>query len=413
MKRKLPIILSAIFALVIVQIISGGLFAKEADEVKENVKAVAESNNAFAFDLYGELAKGNGNLFFSPASVSTALAMIYAGARGNTASEMKEVLHFTLPDDKLHNAFGELAKSLSSKKKGVEIKIANALWGREEDVCREKFLKLIKDNYGASLNRVDFGNREKTRKAINAWGAEKTGGRIKELFSKGDFTVENITFVLTNAIYFKGRWAHQFKKKHTKKDEFHLTEKKSVKTEMMHIYGEEFPYMKGNGFSAIELSYTGGKLAMLILLPVKTDGLGELEKKITKENLEKWSEKLCQQEFQTVALPRFKLTSRFQLAGVLKSLGMKDAFSAKKADFSGITEAIWVGQIVHKTFVDVNEEGTEGAAATGAIEPAECETPEITFKADHPFVFIIRDRDSGAVLFMGRVTDPTQKEVQE
>ncbi len=399
---------------VLAGLVLAGLCALCASEViadeKTDVKAAVKSNNEFAFDLYDKLKevaeKKDGNMFFSPASIETALAMTYAGARGQTAREMKQVLHFTLEDKKLHPAFAKLAKVLSVKKRGLELSIANALWGQKEYKFLPGFLALNKNNYEAGLKEVDFENAtEEARQTINKWVEDNTNNRIKDLIKN---LSPSIRLVLTNAIYFKGTWKYQFKKKDTKKEKFQLSKRKSAQVHMMHMKDARLKYLKGDGFKALELPYAGGEFSMLILLPDKVDGLDTLEGKLTGKNLKSWLSRMHKQEIAEVALPRFKMTKDYELGKTLAELGMPCAFNSARADFSGMTgsKELFIGKVIHKAFVDVSEKGTEAAAATAVTMDSGMPAPPPVFRADHPFVFVIRDNKSGAILFMGRVANP-------
>jgi len=371
--------------------------------------AVVQGNTQFALELYGQLRSKEGNLFCSPFSISTALAMTSAGARGDTLAQMEKVLH--LPDQKrLHPALAALLKqangSGSAKKRGYQLSTANALWGQKGYPFLADFLKLNKKYYGAGLRHVDFsGGTETDRKTINAWVQKQTQDKIKDLLKRGVLTSDT-RLVLTNAIYFKGDWASQFKKDRTRPEPFHLAAGKTVKVPLMH-QKQTFGYHDGGSFQALEMPYVGKDLSMVVLLPKKVDGLADLEKSLTPANLGRWLKGLRSKEVQ-VALPRFKMTSAFQLKETLSSLGMPLAFS-RRADFSGINggkEPLFISAVVHKAFVDVNEQGTEAAAATGVVVGTTSARVTPEFRADRPFVFLIRDKRSDSVLFLGRVVNP-------
>jgi serpin B len=383
-------------------------FSGKEVKVDKKVKDAAQSVNDFALDLYGKLKEEEGNIFYSPSSIETALAMTYAGARGKTATEMKKTLHFTLEDKDLHPAMGKLEKILAQEKKGCTVTIANALWGQKGYSFLKEFLELNRKNYGAGLKEVDFkGATEEARKAINAWVEEKTKKKIKELLKPG--ILKPLTrLVLTNAIHFKGKWEKQFKKKDTKKQKFHLNKKKSVEVDMMQMKKQKFKYLKGDDFQVLELPYTGKNISMLIFLPDKIDGLSQFEKNLTGENLKKWISRMSKKKVDSLSIPRFKVTCEFSLADTLKEMGMATAFGMG-ADFSGMdgTKNLFLSAVIHKAFVDVNEEGTEAAAATAVVAELKSARPKrIIFNADHPFLFLIRDGRTGAILFMGRVADP-------
>jgi serpin B len=379
---------------------------------QENVAAVVKGNTEFALNLYGKLRAQSGNLFCSPYSVSTALAMTYAGARGPTAAEMARALDFTLEPGRLHPTFGALQNRLikgGGPKHGYQVNVANALWGQEHFGFLPDFLNLTRRDYGAGLREVNFqADPEAARRVINTWVEQQTHDRIKDLLPQGLLTTDT-RLVLTNAIYFKGFWAEQFKKANTKQEPFKLAGGDQVQAPLMHRT-DHFQYLDGGDFQALELPYRGNDLSMVILLPKKVDGLSALEKKLTAANLAAWLGRLREQEVQ-VALPRFKVTRAFNLNQVLESLGMRQAFVAGGADFSGVSgtngKRLFLQAVVHKAFVDVNEEGTEAAAATGVVVKEEAAPAEpAVFRADHPFVFLIRDNRSGSVLFLGRLTNP-------
>jgi serpin B len=375
----------------------------------KDVQAVVQGNTEFALALYRQLRSQEGNLFFSPYSISTALAMTYAGARGDTADEMAKALDFSLDQDRLHPAFAKLLADLNGdpKKRGYELSVANALWGQKNFGFLPDFLNLTRNNYGAGLQQVDFmGATEAARQTINAWVEKETRDKIKELLKPGVLTGDT-RLVLTNAIYFKGLWANQFKKKITQVEEFHTAPGASVKAPLMRLT-EHFKYLDGGDFQALEMPYQGKDLSMVVLLPKKVDGLAGLEDKLTKENLTNWLARLGKREVR-VALPRFKMTKEFSLKDALQALGMRQAFVPGGADFTGMSGSgrkLFISAVVHKAFVDVNEEGTEAAAATGVVVGLTSARIIPDFRADHPFVFVIRDTRSGSVLFMGRVTNP-------
>jgi serpin B len=386
-----------------------------APPVSDDMKSVGKSVDAFAVDMYRQVAKGDKNTFFSPYSIEAALAMTYMGARGNTAAEMKKTLKFELDDKAIHKAFAALAKYFGKDNKGLELSIANALWGQKGYPFLKEYLAAVKESYGAPLNEMDFKTApDESRKQINKWVEDQTKNKIKDLLAKENVT-EATRLVLTNAIYFKGTWETIFDKKFTKKKDFSVTASKKVQADMMHHYGESFKYLKGEGFAALEMPYKGDKFSMYVFLPDAAEGLADFENKATAEALAGWIDALAYEKIAVTAVPRFKMECSFQLADVLKVLGMKDAFVFGPADFTGMagTRELYISAVVHKAFVEVNEEGTEAAAATAVSMEAGCAAPSkppVYFECDHPFMFVIRDRESGTILFMGRVMDPTTKE---
>ena len=373
-----------------------------------NVQELAVANNQFAIDLYGQLRTEPGNLFFSPNSISTALAMTYAGAESSTAGQMAEVLHFELPEDRLHPAFSGLLGRLNSKKKGIEVRAANRLWGQKGYTFLPAYLQTTRDQYGAELGQVDFVQQtEAARQTINTWVQDQTNDKIKDLIPAG--VLNNMTrLVLTNAIYFKGNWEHQFDKEATQSAPFHVSADEKVEVPMM-FQKEKFAHGTVDDVQLLKLPYVGKDFSMLVLLPKAVDGLPALEQKLTIENLNKWMAVLEEKKVD-VYLPKFKLTSEFSLDGVLAKMGMTDAFSPEQADFSGMTgnKELYISAVVHKAFVDVNEEGTEAAAATGVVVAVSSVQIIPTFAAYPTFLFLIRDNQTNSILFMGRVTNPKE-----
>ena len=403
--------------------------ARQSPARDQEIEAIVKGNNQFSLELYARLRAKEGNIFFSPYSISTALAMTYAGARNQTEAQMAKVLHFPTGQDgtepnenstsaivwtreRFSSAFGKVVKDLNARgKKGkYELRIANALWGQRGYGFLKDFLNLVERYYGGCLNEVDFvGATERTRQTINGWVEEKTNNKIKELIARG--VLDSMTrLVLTNAIYFKGNWASQFKKERTKDAPFTLLDGSKVDVPMMNQTAD-FNYIETESLQGLELPYIDNELSMVILLPKKVDGIGELEKTLTQENLHKWLVTLRKREV-IVSVPKFKETSEFTLADVLKAMGMRDAFTPDVADFSGINgrKDLFISAVIHKAYVDVNEEGTEAAAATGVVIKMTSVGPGQTpvFRADHPFVFVIRDNRSGSILFLGRVLNPLE-----
>lgn len=418
--------IKCISILAAVMVIAGSCRATDISAAGETV---VEGNNEFALELYSKLREKEGNLFFSPYSISTALAMTYAGARGETEAQMAKALHFpTTPSgvgsnpnkikseklvwskEDFHSAFGEIISDLNKRgeKSSYELTVANALWGQKGYGFVKEFLELIKTNYGGGLNEVDFiKSSEAARQTINAWVEKATRDKIKELIQKG--VLSSMTrLVLTNAIYFKGNWASQFEKDKTKDAVFTLINGKKIDAAMMNQMAE-YNYMEGDNLQVLELPYVDNELSMIILLPKETDGLGRLEKELTAEKLSRWLGELRKRKV-IVSVPKFKQTSQFGLVDVLSSMGMTDAFMPSAADFSGMNgrRDLFISAVIHKAFVEVNEEGTEAAAATGVVVGITSVGPRQipVFRADHPFLFLIRDNHSGSILFIGRVMEP-------
>lgn len=375
------------------------------------MKEVAQGNMAFALGLYHKVRVARGNLFLAPYSISTALAMTYAGARGETASQMAKVLGLALPRDELNPAFADLQGQLKvlQEKGDIQLNVANSLWPQAGYPLLTSYLTLVKTYYGVAITPLDYASDTETaRKTINAWVEGETRNKIKDLIQPGMLDAST-RLVLANAIYFKGNWLAAFKREATKDAPFHRLAGDAVQAPMM-AQKERFGYADRGDLQVLELPYAGNGLSMLIFLPKKTDGLPDLEGRLFPENLTKWTDGLARQQVE-VFLPRFRMTSRFDLGRTLASMGMVDAFERGKADFSGMDGKpgwLYIGIVVHKAFADVNEEGTEAAAATGvgvAAAAVRVQTP--VFRADHPFFFLIRHNPTGSILFMGRLLDPT------
>jgi len=376
---------------------------------------VVAGNNKFALELYAKLQNQQGNLFLSPYSISTALAMAYAGARGQTEKQMADALCFsTMSSEQLHEEFGRLIRKLNAagEKGGYELVVANALWGQKGYNFLPEYLALVKTEYDGDLQQVDFSKQtEEARKTINAWVEKKTKDKIKELIKTGMLNSAT-RLVLTNAIYFKGKWAAQFTPVVTKDSPFILLGGQKVNVPMMY-QTEKFGYREDANIQVLEMPYVNNDLSMVVLLPKKLDGINELEKRLNNDNLARWIDDLRKRNVQ-VFFPRFKMTSEFELAPVLGAMGMPDAFS-DKADFSGMNgnHELSISAVIHKAYVDVNEEGTEAAAATAVGVTAtsiETPAPPPVFKADHPFIFLIRDNKSDSILFLGRMANPASQD---
>jgi serpin B len=388
---------------------TAGTFGSEgAGNPSPGEEGVTEGNKAFALGLYGWLAGREGNLFFSPHSISTALAMTYGGARGETEKQMARVLHFPADQQSLHAAFSALNGRLNAiENEGhVKLSVANSLWiDKEFDILKE-YLELTGTYYQAALHAVDFRRAfEAVRKRINAWIEEQTHDKIKNMIPPGLLDAST-RIVLANAIYFKGDWACPFVKHRTKEAPFHTASGQSAEIPMMEGT-EKFRYGETASLQLLEMPYAGEDLSMLVLLPKTRDGLAALEKDLTPSNLTAWTEPLVKKKVQVI-FPRFRMTSQFKLNDALSAMGMPDAFGGG-ADFSGMSpgEQIFISAVIHKAFVEVNEEGTEAAAATAVVMPASARPePPPVFRADHPFIFMIRENASGSILFLGRMVNP-------
>ena len=383
------------------------LMAQSPSNSSDEVNPVVQGNNAFALNLYSQLRPQKGNLFFSPYSLSTALAMTYAGAKGQTATEMAQVLHFNVEPESLHSAFAtNLAKLNANQQQGYQLSIANRLWGQKGYKFLDPFLKTTQNYYGARLETVDFADAtEASRQTINTWVAQKTQDKIQDIIPK-DVLLPTAKLVLTNAIYFKGNWSNSFDPTLTKEEPFLVTANEQINVPIMHRSQTGVAYADLAQLQLLSLPYSESNLSMVILLPKKVDGLAELEQQLTPDNLKKWLSSMREGRQVDVSLPKFKVTSAFEMKKELSELGMKSAFSDQEADFSGMDgkKDLYISAVIHKAFVDVNEKGTEAAAATGVEMVTRSTSPK--FQANHPFLFLIRDNESGSILFIGRVLNP-------
>ncbi|KAL9985006.1 hypothetical protein ACROYT_G007359 [Oculina patagonica] len=382
---------------------------------------VAKAANQFAVDLHKCLADGNEfareNLFYSPASLLIALAMTSYGARGNTAAEILKVLHVaSVSSADLNESMKNFIDAINgASDEDNKLLTANRLFVQKSFEILEAFKEGTREFYDAELALVDYiTNVEKAREEINCWVEEKTNDKIKDLIPSGMLSSDT-RLTLVNAIYFKGLWLDKFKKEATFPGSFFVTQNEEIKVQMMHQKAD-FKYSKSEKLACqiLEMPYTGKKMSMVIYLPNETQGLAKLEEKMTYDNLHEslslLDESVLMVEVE-VFLPKFKLTQQFDLNNILTKMGAKEMFIPGKADLSGIsTEPLFVSKVVHKAFVEVNEEGTEAAAATGVGVNLTSFHPMPTFKADHPFLFLIRHNSSGAILFLGRLMKPSNEE---
>lgn len=405
---------------------TGGIQAVQSSLSRESApqadladkQELAAGNNAFALELYQAVKGESENVFFSPYSISLALAMTYAGANGETERQMAETLHFNLPEDRLHPAFNALDQELASRKdsgsgqgadgKGFRFNIVNDLWGQKDYQFQAAFLDTLAKNYGAGLRLLDFSSQpEAARQNINKYIAEKTEDRIKDLIPEG--AIDPLTrLVLTNAIYFNAAWQNPFEKSLTKDAPFTKLDGSTVNVPMMEMPSyETLAYADGEGYTAVALPYENPSLSMLILLP--DEGSFEaFEGSLEAARLESI---LAETQFTSVRvkMPKFKIEGQFELGDTLSGLGMIDAFDPELADFSGMNgkRDLYIGSVIHKSFVNVDEQGTEAAAATAVImETTSAPMEMIDLTIDRPFLFLIRDVTTNTTLFVGRVAAP-------
>jgi serpin B len=375
--------------------------------------AAVQHDNQFATDIYAQLGREQPgkNLFFSPTSISLALSMTAAGAHGPTQAEMVKVLHLDADLTQAHAHYHQLLEQWNAvgQKRAYQLRVANRLWGQKGYPIRPEFLTLTRQQYGAEMLLVDFAQAVAASQEINQWVQQQTNDKIKDLIPPGSLDAQT-RLVLTNAVYFKGDWVAPFDKRNTLEEDFTVSAQDKVKVPLMQRKAM-MGYTEEETLQVLELPYAGRELSMVVLLPKQADGLPELEKAITVDKLASLLSKLSAREV-VAYLPRFKMETSFALNSTLQAMGMKRAFS-READFSGISsaESLYISAVLHKAYVDVNEEGTEAAAATGIVMKAMAARrpqPVPVFRADHPFLFLIRDTRTGSILFMGRLTNPTK-----
>ena len=378
---------------------------------KTDLTTLVEGNSEFAFNLYRVLRNSDGNLFYSPYSISLALAMTYAGARSNTENQMADALRFLLTQNRLHAAFNGLDLELASRGEGAKGKddegfrlhIVNAIWGQKDFQFLSEYLDLLAENYGAGLRILDFMQEpEQSRLTINDWVSEQTEERIKDLIPQG--AIDELTrLVLTNAIYFNAAWQYPFDEDATEEGDFFLLNGGKVRIPMMK-QTESFGYTEGDGYQAVELPYDGRELSMVILLP-EQGKFASFEESLSRQLVDSIIQEISDWQV-TLSMPKFEYESSFGLKQALNTLGMQDAFIPDDADFSGMDgkRDLFIQDVLHKAFVSVDEAGTEAAAATAVIVgTTSVPANQIELKIDRPFIYLIRDIETGTILFIGRV----------
>ncbi len=376
--------------------------------INEDVKRASQASNEFGQALFDQLGDNNENIFFSPTSISTALSMVWSGAANDTANEIQKSLFVQAEEAEHHAANGELVRLLNEQGPGFEIRMANRLWGQKDLTFQQNYLDDLQTHYLAPMGLVDFINdAEPSRQLINAWVEEYTNDRIKDLFAPGILNSET-RLVLVNAIYFKADWKTPFKKEATTNEDFRLKENESVPVPMMKL-NKEFLYHESDSAQYLNLPYANSALSMTVILPKQFGKIGELDSDWLAGEAATVRRQMRSQEIQ-LSIPRFKMQSQFLLATPLQKLGISQAFT-DDADFSRMTTAdqLKISHVIHKAFVEVNEQGTEAAAATGiamGVTSAPMPDQPIVFRVDQPFLFYICHEPSSAILFAGRVVDP-------
>jgi serine protease inhibitor len=395
--------------------------ADDSGSTQQGISQVVNANNQFAFDLYSELNEAeDGNIFYSPYSISAALAMTYEGAEGQTADEMKSVFHF--PEDSiLRPNFAAIYNDINEGIRDYELRTGNALWVQQDYPFLESYKNVTERYYGGKAANLDFiQETEESRKTINRFIEEQTNNKIRELIPQG--SINPLTrLVLTNAIYFKGTWEWQFDPSDTRDQDFRITPENVVKVPMMYMDNDKakFNYADLGDLQILELPYRGGDVSMLILLPKQGEEFDfetseTIEYNYTLEDIELSSEKLDEYKMQmeetkmdAIYVPKFEFDTKYFMKETLSAMGMPTAFSGG-ADFSGMTgdRDLFISFVIHQAYVKVDEQGTEAAAAT-AVGMAMSAMPRNVFRADHPFIFVIQQKDTGNILFLGKVVDPT------
>ncbi len=387
----------------------GFLFVLSCTAQKAEVSTAEQGNSMFAFELYKQLGTEKGNVFFSPFSISSSLSMTYAGASGETASELQNVLFFKDNTEDFHHEFKVIINKLKKKGEGnVEINVANSLWAQKDYNFETPFLSTVRSNYSSPVQMVDFKeskNRESTRIKINEWVAEETNNKINDLIAEKILS-DATRLVLVNAIHFKGSWKKPFKKAATKKLDFYLSAKKTIKASFMQGVVKA-NYFENDFVQMVEIPYKGDA-TMIIFLPKENDGFNDLQEKFTYENYKTWSSSFTKKDI-VLTIPKFKIENNFELDKTLKKMGIKTAFS-KKADFSKMTgdKDLFISKVLHKSYIEINEDGSEAAAASAVVmdrKTASTELPK-AFRADHPFIFMIKENTTNSILFIGHFTNP-------
>ena len=424
MKRLLFLMLAIVMIVGLIgcsQPTSAELLKSDKDRITSPVvdfsdmTTLVNGNGELAFDLYQALKKEDGNIFYSPYSISLALAMTYGGARGETAKQMADTLHYQLDQSNLHSVFNSLDIELGKRsegtkgknEKGFRLNVVNAIWGQKDYKFLSTYLDLLAENYGAGLRVLDFINdSNQSRETINQWVSDQTEGRIKDLIPEG--SINPLTrLVLTNAIYFNAAWKFPFKPEATTNGPFHLINGGDVTVPMMK-QAENFGYAKSGNYLAVELPYDGDELSMVILM---NDGgkFSDFENTLKSPAVKAIIDELKNTRV-ALTMPKFEFESEFGLKATLMGMGMEEPFR-DSADFSGMSTQsdLHIDDVVHKAFVSVDEAGTEAAAASAVIVGTTSMPPEpVTVTLDRPFVFLIRDIETGAILFIGRITNPGQ-----
>ena len=381
--------------------------ADDANATAESITTLVDSMNNFSFNFYQQIGTSEeGNIFFSPYSIFVALSMAYEGAEGDTAAEMQSILNILQNDSAQFGSFARVYNLLNENQDGYTIKTGNAFWAHQDYTFLPEYLSLLENFYMAEANELDFAQNVEAAETINNWIEEQTNDKIKDMIDASMLS-ELTKLVLTNAIYFKGLWANQFDPENTFEADFETTVDETVAVNMMSEV-DGYNYTETDDLKILELNYAGDDLSMVIILPREND-ISIAESAMSVENLASWIDDVHEQEI-IVQIPKFKFEKKYTLNDLLKEMGVVDAFIPGVADFSGMDGArnLFISIVLHQSYVEVNEEGTEAAAATAVIMELTAIPDQKELIADHPFIFLIRHKETGAVLFMGRVTDPSE-----
>lgn len=376
-------------------------------KAQHDIKTIAKANNQFTFDMLKQLHENNTDLFFSPFSISTALSMTYAGAKNKTENEMQNVLHFEKNSDDFHNAYSKYINQIKNNK-NINLNIANALWAQKGFYFEKKYINLLKNAYNTKIQTVDFkNNASKQVKKINKWVYKQTNKKIKDLLNPS--SINALTrLVLVNAVYFQANWKTKFKPKKSYNDNFYLSNGKIKKCKFMTNKLYLYVYEASN-YTAVNIPYKKNEASFVVILPQKRININQFVKDFSFSDYETFLNSMRKRDVE-LHLPKFKLTTQFNLSESLKNIGMPEAFS-DNADFSGMTgkRDLKIDKVIHKAFVEVSESGTEAAAATGVVlmeKTAHKKKDIVLFKANHPFIFLIIDNSTNAILFSGVLENP-------
>ena len=384
--------------------------ADDSNSTAESISSLVDSINDFSFNFYKEIQSNEkGNIFFSPYSIFVAFSMAYEGARGNTAIEMQNVLNFLQNDSATLGSFGRIYNLLNQNQESYTISTANAFWANKDYSFLKSYLNLLINFYMAEANELDFSKNVDAANIINSWIEEKTHNKIKDMIEEN--MLSDLTkLVLTNAIYFKGLWAKPFNPENTYETEFNLNSGQKIDIDMMRSDRDSsnFNYTENNDLQILKLYYNANNLSMIIILP-KENNISIAESFINSNNLTNLNNDFNETEV-SVQIPKFKFENKYDLINTMVNMGIRDAFSPGIADFSGMdgTYNLFIGKALHQSFIEVNEEGTEAAAATSIMMELTAMPDLKYFIADHPFIFLIQHEETGAILFMGRVVDPSE-----